>query len=144
MSVREESVENEFVIPHILPSRDLLNQFSLLQTRLTEVAEATGTQIERLNAEAEFRFTLAPQLALLSLILAIAVSPFWLFGLILPMALAAQRVELSRRGAEQLLDALRARTQTPELQQITPVFERYRTFASKLADGLQRADWDPS
>lgn len=130
----------EYVIPHFLPSRDLLGQISLLQTRLMETAESTGAQIERLHAEAEFRFTIAPPLAVLVLILTLGVSLWWTFGLIIPVALVIQGISLSQQGAEEVLDALRARTQTPELEQITPIFERYRTFASELINGLASVD----
>lgn len=134
-------IDAEFVIPHFLPVRDLLSQIPLLQTRLLEIAETTGTQVERLNAEADFRFTIVPPLITLTAILSIGVSPLWLFTLILLGALVAQGIDLAQQGTEQLIDALRARIQTSELQQITPIFERYRTQTTQLVDGLRIAEW---
>ncbi len=144
MPASEGLAQVEYVIPHLLPSRDILGQVSLLQTRLIEEAEATGAQIERLHAEADFRFTIAPSLCALALILAVGASPLWLISLVVPAALIAQGVAFFQQGLEEILDALRARTQTPELERITPVFERYRTFATKLAEGLEVARWKNS
>lgn len=135
--------ERELVIPHLMPSRDLLAQSSLLETRLLEVAETTGAKVERLHAEADFRIAIFPPLIALILIFAAGASPLWLAGLLVPVALAVQGMALSDRAIEELLDALRARTQTPELEQITPIFERYRAFATKLVEGLHDAHWPP-
>lgn len=131
----------EYVVPHFLPVTDLLGQIRLLETRLLEVAEGTGTKIERLQAEAEFRLTIVPPLVLLILIFTFGVSLLWLLGLVIPFALAIQGIELSQRRAEEVLDALRARMQTQELEQITPVFERYRALATQLLAGLDEAVW---
>jgi hypothetical protein len=131
----------EFVVPHFLPSRDLLSQMHLLETRLLEVAENTGAQIERLRAETDFRLAIAPPLVLLVLILAIGVGTGWIFALVVPFALAMQGVDLAQRRSEELLDALRARTQTPEMERITPVFERYRSQTTQLVRGLNEARW---
>ena len=133
--------QTEFGVPHFLPSRDLLGQIHLLENRLLEVAENTGAQIERLRAETDFRWAIAPPLVLLILILAIGVNSGWIFALIVPFALALQGVNLAQRRSEELLDALRARTQTPELERITPVFERYRAQTTQLVGGLEAARW---
>lgn len=135
------SVESvEFTIPYLFAARDLFGQRSLLEMRLLEVAPTTGAQIERLHAEAEFRFAVALPLAVLAILLAFGVSAWWACGLGVPMALAIQGLQLSRQAIRELFDALRARVETPELQQITPVFERYRTFAARLSAALQHAD----
>lgn len=131
----------EYVVPHFLPARDLLGHLHLLETRLLEVAESTGAQVERLGAEADFRFTITPPLAAFILILAFGVNLFWLIALALPVALVTQGINLSQDRAEQAVDALRARTQTRELEQITPIFERYRTFSTQLLEGLSSAQW---
>lgn len=133
--------QREFVVPHFLPVTDLLGQIRLLETRLLEVAEGTGAKVERLQAEAEFRLAIVPPIVLLVLILGFGVSLLWFLGLLIPLALAIQGVDLSQRRAEEVLDALRARIQTRELEQITPVFERYRALTTQLLEGLERAVW---
>jgi hypothetical protein len=131
----------EYVVPHFLPVRDLLGQIHLLETRLLEVAESTGAQVERLGAEADFRLTIAPPLIVLALILTFGVSLLWLLALVIPIALIVQGVDLSQKRSEQAVDALRARVQTPELERITPVFERYRSLTTQLLEGLDAAEW---
>lgn len=133
--------QTEFIIPRFLPFRDLMGEIHLLETRLLEIAEGTGARIERLGSEADFRFTIVPPLVALVGILAFGVNLFWGLALVLPCALLIQAIDLSHQRAEQLLGALRARTHTPDLEKITPVFERYRTFATKLSEGLQQASW---
>jgi hypothetical protein len=131
----------EYVVPHFLPARDLLGQIHLLETRLLEMAESTGAQVERLGAEADFRLTIAPPLLALILILIFGVSWLWLLALVVPAALVMQGIDLSQKRSEQAIDALRARVQTPELEKITPVFERYRTFTMELLEALKVAEW---
>jgi hypothetical protein len=130
-----------FVVPNFLPVRDLLGHMHLLETRLLEAAESTGAQIERLRAEADFRFTLVSPLVALILILSFGVDLPWIFALLVPIALAVQGVHLEQRRAEEVLDALRARTHTAELERITPVFERYRACTTQLLRGLEDAQW---
>jgi hypothetical protein len=133
--------ETEFVVPHFLPGRELLGQMHLLETRLLEVEEGTGAQIERLRAEMDFRLAIAPPLVALILILAVGVGSAWIFALVVPFALAMQGVDLAQRRSEELLDALRARTQTPEMERITPVFEQYRSQTTQLVRGMEEARW---
>jgi hypothetical protein len=129
----------EFVVPHLFLVRDLLDQRSLLETRLLEVAPGTGGQIERLRSEAEFRVAIALPLVVLAGILAVDVGLLWLVGLIVPFALLTQGRVLSRQASRELFDALRSRIQTPELERITPAYARYRASASRLVDGIERA-----
>jgi uncharacterized membrane protein len=133
--------QREYVVPHFLPVTDLLGQINLLETRLLEVAEGTGAKVERLQAEAEFRLAIVPPLVLLIAILAFGVNLFWLAALIIPFALAVQGIDLYQSRVEEVLDALRARMQTQELERITPVFERYRALATHLLEGLDGATW---
>lgn len=63
-----EEVE-EFAIPQFSPVSELTSETALLQTRLTELAEGTGAEVERLQAESQFRLTLAAPLVVLILIL---------------------------------------------------------------------------
>lgn len=68
-------------------------------------------------------------------------STLWLAAIALPVALVIQGIGLGRRATTELFDALRARRQTPELEQITPVFARYRAQATGLIEALRAANW---
>ena len=129
----------EFVIPHLNAPGDLFEQRSLLETRLLEIAPGTGAQVERLHAEAEFRFAVAGPLTVIGLFLANDVSLLWACALLVPIALIAQGIQLSRQATRELFDALRARSQTPELERITPVYERYRGSSTRLVDWLSKS-----
>lgn len=132
---------HEVQIPHFSITRDLFREFPILRTRLVEHAETTGTEVERIHAEAEFRFAVAAPL--LGLIILFATTNLlWVIALALPLALIAQGFSLERQGNRQLVDALRTRSGTEELGQITPVFTRYRAQARNLIEALLSAHWD--
>lgn len=130
----------EFVIPRFLAVRDLLLEIPILRTRLIEVTKTVGAEVERIYYEAEFRFAVAPPLVAL-IILFGTTSPIWLAGLVVPLALVFQGIELQQESDRQLLDALRARAGTPDLEQITPVFARYRKDATALSEGISKGNW---
>jgi hypothetical protein len=54
---------NEVQIPRFSITRDLFREFPILRTRLVEHAETTGMEVERIHAEAEFRFAVAAPIA---------------------------------------------------------------------------------
>jgi hypothetical protein len=126
---------HEFVIPQF-DARELIDQRSLLETRLLEVAPGTGAQVERFQAEAEFRFAIAGPLVFLAVLLSVDVSLLWAAALVVPAAMVMQGRELSRQATRELFDALRARAQTDELESITPIYGRYRTFSSQLVTAI--------
>lgn len=131
----------EFPIPQFSPSEDLWENRSLLETRLREEVPATASKIERLDGEAEFREAIALPLATLALLVAVGVSWWWLAALVLPAALFLQALSLRRDAGRELVDSLRARGGTPELEKITPVFANYRADAERLATALIEANW---
>jgi hypothetical protein len=142
VSQGDSYVREEFVVPTFSAARDLFAEFPVLRTRLVEQAQTTGNQIERIHAEAEFRFAVAVPLVALSLLFA-TVNRLWLVALLAPIALLVQGLSLEREGDRQTIDALRARSGTPEMELITPVFARYRNDAHRLTDGLENAHWQP-
>lgn len=131
----------DHVIPQFSPAQDLFRQFPVLQTRLIEHAETTGLKVERLHAEAELRIAVALPLFVLVLLFSTE-SALWLGALFAPLALAVQGVVLMRQGNRELLDALRSRSGTDELTQITSVFSRYRTEAATLSDAIRKGRWE--
>jgi hypothetical protein len=135
-------VRREFVVPRFSAERDLFSEFPILRARLLEQAETIGMQIERIYAEAEFRFAVSPPLVALALLFATN-NLFWLITLLAPLALVIQGLVFEREGERQVIDALRARSGTPELELITPVFARYRNDAHLLREALDQARWTP-
>lgn len=132
----------EFVVPRFSAERDLFSEFPILRTRLLEQAETIGMQIERIYAEAEFRFAVSPPLVALALLFATS-NLLWLVTLLAPLALVVQGFSFEREGERQVIDALRARSGTPELELITPVFARYRNDSHRLSEALEQARWTP-
>lgn len=131
----------EYEIPRFSPQRDLLSDLSLILTRLVEWAPVTGTKIERLYSEAEFRLAIAVPLSGLLLFFFATTSLWWFLGLLLPAALILQGLSLEREGGLELVDALRARGGTEEVEKITPIFKRYRELAEALSEALRQADF---
>jgi len=138
---KEEPGFEELPIPQFSAYADLYRDRSLLRTRLTELAEATGAKVDRLDAEAGFRLAIAPPLLALAVVFTFDVGPLWLLAILLPLALIADGLRLRRASDRELMDALRARSATEELEQITPVFALYRRDADRLAIAIRNADW---
>jgi hypothetical protein len=138
----EGLVKKEFVVPRFSAERDLFSELPILRTRLVEQAERVGMQIERLYAEAEFRFAVSAPLVAVALLFA-TTNLFWLMTLLAPIALVVQGLSLEREGERQVIDALRARSGTPELELITPVFARYRSDAHRLSEAMGKARLTP-
>lgn len=141
---REENseffVHREFTIPRFFPSKDLSNDLPLIRTRLGELAPVTSAKIERLFSESEFRFAVAVPLVPLLIYLAFT-DWWWLSALTFPIALLFQGIALERDGNLEVVDALRARSESVDLEKITPVFKRYREQSNLLSAGLRDASF---
>jgi hypothetical protein len=131
----------EVVVPTFSPHKDILAKRSLLKTRLRELAPPTASKIEQIDSEADFRENLIGPLALLVLIFGFQASPAWCALLIIPVALFVQVRALRKAAARELVDALRARSGTEDLEKITPVFRNYRADAKRLEEALIEANW---
>jgi hypothetical protein len=132
----------ELTIPQFSPFEDIWENRSLLETRLREEVPATASTIERLDAEAEFREAIALPLVILVLVVTLGVSWLWVVSLVVPAALFVQALSLRRAAGHELVDSLRARGGTQNLERITPVFANYRADAERLADALIKANWN--
>lgn len=141
---REDVDLTEVVIPQYSPYDDLWQNRPLLETRLREQAASTASKIERIDAEADFREAISPPLVALAIVLALQISWFWLGLLVIPAALFVQARLFRRSASRELADALRARSGTTELEQISPVFAKYREHADRLSDALLEANWKNS
>lgn len=131
----------ELTLPRFSPYSDVWQRRPLLETRLREVVPLTASKIERLDAEAEFREAIAPPLLAIVLIVALGSSLWWLALLLVPAALLLQASAFRSDAGRELVDALRARSGSPELEKVTPVFAIYRANATALKDALITANW---
>jgi len=131
-----------FEIPRFDPQRNLLMEIPRLSSRLLELSPRFGDRVERIRSEAEFRQCIIWPLGCLSIALAITVNPFWIFSLVAPVALLIQSRSLELEADLEVMDALRARVNTSEMEQLTSVFEQYRTRCDALAKGIDRGRWD--
>jgi hypothetical protein len=138
----QQMTQREFVVPSFEAGRDLFDQLPILRTRLVEQAEAIGMQVERIYSEVELRLAVAPPLLALALLFATD-HLLWLLVAIAPIALIGQALSLEQEGERQVIDALRARSGTDELEKLTPVFARYRSEAHDLTAALKEARWTP-
>ncbi len=132
----------ELPLPRFSPQHDILEKRSLLKTRLRELAPSTATKIEQFDYEAEFRNSLTAPLIALILMLSLHASLAWSALLIVPLALLLQARSLQNAATRELIDALRARSGTADLEKITPVFQVYRANAKQLEDALIHANWN--
>lgn len=131
----------ELTLPRFSAYLDIWLRRPLLETRLREVVPLTAAKIERLDYEAEFREYLVPPLIAIILILAVQASLLWLGLLVVPAALFWQAHVLRETAGGELVDALRARSGTPDLEKVTPVFQVYRAEAKRLEEALIHANW---
>jgi hypothetical protein len=132
----------EITIPRFSPYRDIWLKRPLLETRLRELVPPTASKIERLDYEAEFRESLVPPLIAIFLVIALQASLHWAALLVIPLALLVQALRLRESAGKELVDALRARSATEDLERITPVFQIYRAEAKKLEEALIAANWN--
>jgi hypothetical protein len=132
----------ELQLPMFSPYQDILAKRSLLKTRLRELVPPTATKIEQIDYEAEFRESIIAPLAALALIVGLNVSLAWCALLIVPFALLLQAHNLRNAATKELIDALRARSGTEDLEKITPIFQIYRTNAKQLEEALIHANWN--
>jgi hypothetical protein len=131
----------ELPMPRFSASIDIWQKRPLIETRLREIAAQTAGKIERLYSEASLRTSLAPPLIALIIIVAIDTSLGWLLLLAVPVALLMHARSLRAAATHQLIDALRARSGTEELEKVTPIFAKYRLQATQLSRALIEANW---
>jgi hypothetical protein len=62
--------------------------------------------------------------------------------LLVPAALLIQASAFRSAAGRELVDALRARSGSPELEKVTPVFAIYRVNATALKNALIAANWE--
>lgn len=88
---------------YIVSNRDLL------KTRLLDLSQPLHSALDRPDAEATFRMALWPPLAALVFYLAVNVSWWWGFAMVLPVLLAWQWISLRRQANTALVAAFVAR-----------------------------------
>lgn len=132
----------ELTLPMFSSYSDILGKRSLLTTRLRELVPPTAAKIEQIDYEAGFRESLISPLVAVILIVGLHASLAWCALLILPSALLLQSHNLRNAATRELIDALRARTGTADLEKITPVFQIYRANAKRLEEALIHAAWN--
>jgi hypothetical protein len=81
----------------------------LLKTRLIDASESLHSELDRPDAEATFRMALWPPLTTLIVYLALEVSPWWWFALVVPALLVWQWISLRRKANDKLVAAFVAR-----------------------------------
>lgn len=134
----------EFVgIPGFSAARDIFDERSTIKTRLMETAEHAGSEVERLYAESDFRFTIAFPLAAVAVALACESGDLrWLalFGAVL--GLLTHSVVLRKQGGREMVEALRSRPNDKMRDQITPAFNGYEEAARKFVQALEAQQWE--
>lgn len=129
-------------LPRLSAATDLFDERSTIMTRLMETAEHAGSEVERLYAESEFRFTIAFPLAIVAVALACTSGDHWWLGLIpVAGALLAHSISLRKLAGRELVEALRSRPDRKSLDRITPVFRRYETDAETFVATIGDVDW---
>lgn len=130
-------------LPSFSAARDLFRERSTIVTRLMETTQHAGSEVERLYAESEFRFTVALPLAVLAVVLSAESGDLWWLGLVgFAIGLVVHSIVLRKRGGRELVEALRSRPEHEELDQVTPVFTRYSHNATKLTSAVSDVDWN--
>ena len=113
----------------------------LLKTRLLDLSSALYTEVDRPDAEATFRMALWPPLVVALVYLAATDSPWWLAGLALAAAVAAQWIALRRRANDALITAIAAKSELHDiaLHGAFPGYGDWRAQHAKLADAYADA-----
>lgn len=125
----------------------VVRELDLIRVRLTESSERTSSEVERLYGESDLRFHIAAPLLVLAITFVAEIatglpwnwSIFSLAMLLVPALVVAQGGLIRRRANTQLVDALRARQGTPELERLTPIFKVYRDRADTAAAAIRNA-----
>jgi hypothetical protein len=139
---REHLHEGEYSLPSISARRDFFGERRSIQTRLIETAPHAGSQVERLYAESELRFTIALPLATMMIVLAAKSGDLWWLGLLLVVGgLLTHSVVLRKHAGRELVEVLRSRLSVGELDQVTPAFSRYEEDAERLITALEGIGW---
>jgi hypothetical protein len=130
-------------LPGFSAARDVLGERVAIQTRLMETAQHAGSEVERLYAESEFRFTVALPLGAVAITLAaLSEDIWWLLLLVVVIGLLFHAVVLRKHGGRELVEALRSRPTNEDLDQITPVFTRYEKVVDKVVEAFELAEWE--
>jgi hypothetical protein len=130
-------------MPSFSAARDLFGERSTLKTRLIETAPQAGSEVERLYAESEFRFTISFPLAAVAIVLSVQSGDLWWLGLLGVVAgLFAHSIVLRKHGGRELIEALRSRPDDKTLRQVTPVFAVYASNTEKLIEALGAVNWE--
>jgi hypothetical protein len=93
---------------------------NLLKTRLLAVSQPLHAEVDRPDAEATFRMALWPPLTLLVMYLAIQVSWWWAFALLVPALLVWQWLSLRRQANDALVLALFASEEEEAASALVP------------------------
>lgn len=138
-----EGIQGGIDLPTFLAARDLFGERSAIQTRLMETTEHAGSEVERLYAESEFRFTVALPLAVVSIVLAAESHDLWWLALLGGVSgLLLHAIVLRRQAGRELIEALRSRPEAIALDQITPVFKRYAENVEGLSKAAREVNWE--
>lgn len=139
----EERVEGDLPdLPRFSAARDLFGERSTIMTGLMETAEHAGSEVERLYAESDFRFTISFPLAVVGVALACESGDWWwLLLLVAGGFLLLHSIALRRQAGRELVEALRSRRDRDGLDRITPAFRRYDEDAEKLAGAMRDVNW---
>ena len=130
-------------LPGLSAARDVIGERVAIQTRLMETAQHAGSEVERLYAESEFRFTVAlPLAALATTLAALSGDVWWLLLLIAVVGLLFHAVVLRKHGGRELVEALRSRPTDDDLDRITPVFKRYEKAVDLVIKTFDDINWE--
>lgn len=127
-------------VPHLLPIAPA-GSIAISMDALELISRRSWDRLEHLNAEMAFREAIAVPLCVLVFVLALQIGAAWMAGLLLPIALLAQRSSLLMHAAWLSLEVVRRSTGTEDLERIAPQISRYRSDAKALAEALDDADW---
>jgi hypothetical protein len=139
---REHLYKGEYSLPSISARRDFFGERRSIQTRLIETAPHAGSEVDRLYAESELRFTIALPLATMMIVLAAKSGDAWWLGLLLVVVgLLTHSMVLRKHAGRELVEVLRSRLSVGELDQVTPAFSRYEEDAERLIAALEGIGW---
>jgi hypothetical protein len=125
------------------PGFALRESFPLIRASLRELAPAESGNIERLYSEADFRLAVGPpvlgllavaayyqQAVMVAALFVVALGFFW------------HAVRLRALASDLILEALRRRAGTEDLEMITPIFQRWCHDAERLAEAVRAGNWN--
>jgi hypothetical protein len=133
------------MLPVMPTAARLLEDAELIRSRLLESAPKTADRIERLYGEADLRLSVAPPIfalgvsACVSAPLNSAVFYACLAAtLAIPAGIGLQGLALRVKARQQLVDALRTRRSSVQLESLTPIFARYCDRAQRASASLEQ------